>query len=530
MKISFAKPDIPAKGALVVGVLDGKTLGATASTLDELTGGQLSRALAAARFKGETGKTLVVTAPHGITLDRIVLVGLGKPEAITATTMEALGGTAVATLGGLGDETAALAVDLPKEAAISAADAACHAALGATLGGFRFDKYRTTEPPEDRPALKTLTILCDDAAGARAAFGPANAVAEGVVLTRRLVSEPANVIYPETFCEAVADLDDLGVSITVLDEAKMRKLGMGALLGVAQGSARPPRLLVMEYRGAKDKKAPPIAFVGKGVTFDSGGISIKPAASMEDMKWDMGGAGVVAGLMKALAGRKAKANVVGICGLVENMPSGTAQRPGDVVTTMSGQTVEVINTDAEGRLVLADALWYCQQEFKPSHVIDLATLTGAIVISLGSEHAGLFSNNDDLASAIASAGTAVGEKCWRLPLGDAYDKMIKSDIADMKNVGNREAGSITAAQFLQRYIKETPWAHIDIAGVTWSKRDTPTVPKGGTAFGVRLLDRLVREMIEGEAPAADPGEDEAAAKPAKAGKGKSAKAKGGKKK
>jgi len=532
MKISFAKLDIPAKGALVVGALDGKVLGATAATLDELSGGQLTRAVAAARFNGETGKTLVVNAPHGMTLDRIVLVGLGKLDAITAATMETVGGAAVGCLGGLGDETAALAVDVPDGATLSAAEAASHAALGATLGAFRFDKYRTTEKPEEKPALTALTVLSADAAGAQAAFGPVSAVAEGVLLTRRLVSEPANVIYPESFCDTVADLSDLGVTIDVLDEDKMRKLGMGALLGVAQGSARPPRMLIMEYRGAKDKKAAPIAFVGKGVTFDSGGISIKPAAGMEDMKWDMGGAGVVAGLMKALAGRKAKANVVGICGLVENMPSGTAQRPGDVVTTMSGQTVEVINTDAEGRLVLADALWYCQDRFKPSHIIDLATLTGAIIISLGSEHAGLFSNNDDLAGAITAAGGAVGEKCWRLPLTDAYDKLIKSDIADMKNTGSREAGSITAAQFLQRFVKDTPWAHIDIAGVTWSKKDQPAVPKGGTAFGVRLLDRLVSEMVEAQAGTPEATESETETKPGKdKGKGeKAGKSKSGKKK
>ncbi|KAA5607400.1 leucyl aminopeptidase [Roseospira marina] len=525
MKLSFAKPDIPAKGALVVGVFDGKTLGATATTLDDLTGGQLSRALASARFSGESGKTLVVPAPHGVTLDRIVLVGLGAPDAVTATTLETMGGVAVSTLGGLGDETAALAVDLPEGASLTAAEAASHAAFGAHLSAFRFDKYRTKETADEKPALTALTLLCDDPAGAETAFEPAKALAEGVLLTRRLVSEPANVIYPETFCDTVADLADLGIAVEVLDEAKMRKLGMGALLGVAQGSARPPRLLVMEYRGAKDKKAPPVAFVGKGVTFDSGGISIKPAAGMEDMKWDMGGAGVVAGLMKALAGRKARANVVGICGLVENMPSGTAQRPGDVVHTMSGQTVEVINTDAEGRLVLADALWYCQDRFKPTHIVDLATLTGAIIISLGSEHAGLFSNDDALAGAITAAGVSVGEKCWRLPLADAYDKIIKSDIADMKNTGNREAGSITAAQFLQRFIKDTPWAHIDIAGVTWSKKDAPTVPKGGTAFGVRLLDRFVRDVIESGVQ--DNTDD-------KSGKGKdkekSAKGKGSKKK
>ncbi|SDE61918.1 leucyl aminopeptidase [Rhodospira trueperi] len=516
MKVTFAKPAIPDKGALVIGVREDNTLGSTGTELDELTGGQLGRALKAERFKGEAGKSLVVNAPHGVTLDRVILIGLGKLDAITAGTLESFGGTAVGRLGALGDETAALDPDLPEDAPVSAVEAAARVAMGATLGGFRFDRYRTREKPEEKPALRKVTILTDDQAEAKKAFAPMQAVAEGVDLTRSLVSEPANVIYPESFCERVKDLADLGVTVEVLDEAKMRKLGMGALLGVAQGSARPPRLLVMEYKGAKDKDAAPIAFIGKGVTFDSGGISIKPSAGMEDMKWDMGGAGVVAGLMKALAGRKADANVVGLCGLVENMPSGTAQRPGDVVTTMSGQTVEVINTDAEGRLVLADVLWYAQDRFKPSRIIDLATLTGAIIISLGGEHAGLFSNADDLAEAITEAGTQMDEKVWRLPLGEAYDKMIRSDIADMKNAGNREAGSITAAQFLQRFLKskDTPWAHLDIAGVTWSKKDKATVPKGATGFGVRLLDRVVADLIEGDG--------------GKAGKGKTAKDKGGK--
>ena len=285
--------------------------------------------------------------------------------------------------------------------------------------------------------------------------------------------------------------------LQALDEKRMAALGMGALLGVAQGSARSPRLVVARWNGAARDRSP-IAFVGKGVTFDTGGISIKPASNMEDMKWDMGGAGVVLGLMKALAGRKAKVNAVGIAGLVENMPSGTAQRPGDVVRTMSGQTVEVINTDAEGRLVLADAMWYCQDKFKPHTMIDLATLTGAVIVSLGHENAGLFANDDEVADRLRAAGQAVGEPVWRLPLGDAYDKLLKSDIADMKNVGGRWAGSITAAQFLKRFVKDgVKWAHLDIAGVTWSSKDAPTVPKGGTGFGVRLLDRLVAEHYEG---------------------------------
>jgi leucyl aminopeptidase len=270
---------------------------------------------------------------------------------------------------------------------------------------------------------------------------------------------------------------------------------MGALLGVAQGSANEPRLVVMQWNGAA-KSAKPVAFIGKGVTFDTGGISIKPAQGMEDMKWDMGGAGVVLGLMKALAKRKAKVNAVGVCGMVENMPSATAQRPGDIVTSMSGQTIEVLNTDAEGRLVLADALWYTQDRFKPQIMVDLATLTGAIIISLGAEHAGLFSNNDTLAERLMKSGTAVGESLWRMPLGEAYDKQLDTDAADMKNIGGREGGSITAAQFLQRFVNKVPWAHLDIAGVTWSKKDMPTVPKGGTAFGVRLLDDFVSAHYE----------------------------------
>ena len=304
-----------------------------------------------------------------------------------------------------------------------------------------------------------------------------------------------------TLAAEARKLTKLGIEVQVLDEKQMEKLGMGALLGVAQGSANKPRLVAMSWKGApraKDKR--PVAFCGKGVTFDTGGISIKPSGGMEDMKWDMGGAGVVIGLMRALAARKAKVNAVGVVGLVENMPSATAQRPGDVVTTMSGQTAEVINTDAEGRLVLADAMWWCQEKFKPSAVIDLATLTGAIIISLGSEYAGLFANDDKLSDQITAAGKAVGEHVWRLPLGEGYDRDINSEIADMKNVGGgRAAGSITAAQFLQRFIKNgTPWAHLDIAGVTWSKKDKPTVPKGGTAFGVRLLDRFVADNYEGK--------------------------------
>ena len=290
-------------------------------------------------------------------------------------------------------------------------------------------------------------------------------------------------------------LTKLGVKVEVFGEKQLEKLGMRALLGVGQGSRRESQVAVMQWNGA-GRGRQPIAFLGKGVTFDTGGISIKPAAGMGDMKWDMGGAGAVAGLMMALAGRKAKANVVGLIGLVENMPDGNAQRPGDIVTSMSGKTIEILNTDAEGRLVLADVLWYCQQRFKPAFMVDLATLTGAIIVSLGHEYAGLFANDDALAKNLIAAGEATGEKVWRMPLAGAYDKMIDSDIADVKNIGGRDAGSITAAQFLQRFTNGVPWAHLDIAGMAWSSKDSDTVPKGGTGYGVRLLDRLVRDYYE----------------------------------
>jgi len=320
-------------------------------------------------------------------------------------------------------------------------------------------------------------------------------VVEGVYLTRDVVTEPPNVLYPETLAARCKELEELGVVVEILNEKKMAKLGMGALLGVGQGSVRESFLVTMRWDGGPKNKAP-VAFVGKGVTFDTGGISLKPGPGMEEMKWDMGGSGTVLGLMKALAGRKAKVNAVGVVGLVENMPDGNAQRPGDVVTSMSGQTIEIHNTDAEGRLVLADALWYTQQEFKPQAMIDLATLTGAILIALGNEYAGLFSNDDTLSAQLISAGQASGEPVWRMPLGDAYDKLLNSDCADMKNIGGRNAGSITAAQFLQRFVKDTTWAHLDIAGMAWSSKDRPTVPKGATGYGVRLLDRFVSDVYE----------------------------------
>jgi len=497
MKISFAEFEPPRSGAVVVGVWEEGGLTAPARQLDEATDGALSRALAASpRFRGKRNELIPVVAPAKLPVSRIVLAGLGKPDAADARMLEDLGGTLVAHLNGAGATEAVFAIDVGEAAALTPAAAASHLAFGAALRGYRFDKYRTKERPERKPSLTALTVAGPAAAEAERAYRDRGAAAEAVAFTRDLVSEPANVIYPETLAAQAAGLSSVGLDVEIIDEERMRSLGMNAILGVAQGSVRPPRLVVMRWSGGADGAAP-LAFVGKGVTFDTGGISIKPAAGMGEMKWDMAGAGVVIGLMRLLAARGAKVNAVGVVGLVENMPSGSAQRPGDIVTSMSGQTIEVLNTDAEGRLVLADALWYCQDRFKPALMIDLATLTGAVVVALGHEHAGLFANDETLAERLIAAGNAVGEKLWRLPLAEPYDRAIDSDAADMKNIaGDRAAGSIIGAQFVQRFVNKVPWAHLDIAGVAWSKKDAPTVPKGATAFGVRLLDRFVGDYYE----------------------------------
>ena len=494
MRITITDLSIPASGGLAVGVLEGRTLTATGQKVDTKTGGVLRRAIRSGRFKGARGEILEIHAPAGLKVSTLLAVGLGKPKDLTDLRMEAVGASVAKRFNAAGVAAGALVIDSIKGAKLNAPTMAARAALGAKLGTYRFDRYRTQEKPERKPSLKQFKILTTSVAAARKLYRPLSGVADGVILTRDLVSEPANVIYPKTLAQEARKLSKLGVKVEVLGRARMKQLGMGALLGVAQGSAFEPQIVVMRWNGAP--RMQPVAFVGKGVTFDSGGISIKPSGGMEDMKWDMGGSGVVIGLMKALAARKAKANVVGVVGLVENMPSATAQRPGDIVTSMSGQTIEVINTDAEGRLVLADALWYTQKRFKPRFMVDLATLTGAIIVALGDQHAGLFSNNDELSGRLEKVGRAVGEPVWRLPLAAEYDKLINSDAADMKNVGSRGAGSITAAQFLQRFVAGVPWAHLDIAGVTWSKKVSPTVPKGGTGFGVRLLDRLVADYYE----------------------------------
>jgi leucyl aminopeptidase len=497
MKISFAEPDEPRPGALVVGVWEDGVLTSAARRLDETTGGAIMRAISASpRFTGKKDELLPIVGPPHLSVSRIVLAGLGKQDSADARSCQRLGGRLAAHLNGVGESEATFVLDVGESASIGDSDAAAQIAFGAQLRSYRFEKYKTKQKPEQKASLDRLTVATVDPSGAQRAYDPLDKTASAVFFVRDLVSEPANVIYPETLAAQAETLADLGVSIEVLDEKKMRKLGMNALLGVAQGSARPPRVVVMEWRGG-DAGTQSLAFIGKGVTFDTGGISIKPAAGMGEMKWDMAGSAVVIGLMRLLAARKAKVNAVGVVGLVENMPSGTAQRPGDIVTSMSGQTIEVLNTDAEGRLVLADALWYCQDRYKPRLMIDLATLTGAVVVALGHHCAGLFSNNEEIAERLIRAGKAVDEEVWRLPLDESYDREIDSDAADVKNISSgRAGGSIIGAQFLQRFVNDVPWAHLDIAGTAWSTKDSATVPKGATAFGVRLLDHFVATHYE----------------------------------
>jgi leucyl aminopeptidase len=491
LDIAFAKPALPKSGALVLLLGEGEMPSGVWQQADEATGGAIGRALKTAEFKGAKGKTCTILAP-GAGLSRVVAVGLGKPAELTPRVLNEAGGHAAATV--LREASVAIATG-----ALQAAQAA-EVALGAVLRAYRFDRYRTKEKPEDKPKLAKLTLLTNEPPRAKSAWEPLQGVARGVFLSRDLVSEPPNVLNPAEMADRCKKLSELGLKVEVLGPREMTRLGFGALLGVAQGSTNEPRMVVMQWNGASNgrkSKNKPVAFIGKGVTFDTGGISIKPAGGMEDMKWDMAGAGTVVGLMAALAGRKAKVDAVGLVGLVENMPSGNAQRPGDVVKSYSGQTIEVINTDAEGRLVLADVLWYCQQKFDPRFMIDLATLTGAMIVALGHEYAGMFSNDDALAQKLSAAGQATDEKVWRFPLDEAYDRLIRSDIADMKNIAGRPAGSISAAQFIKRFVNDKPWAHLDIAGVAWSTKDASCVPKGATAFGVRMLDRLVAENYEG---------------------------------
>ena len=490
--ISFSEFSAPQKGVSIVLVAKG---GGFAEEAGQAVGGgeKIARIAEIAGFSGALGKTAEAIETSNGGIDKIVLVGVGEPGELGNDDWIKIGGAAFSRIGKA--ERATLTLALPETTI--AGDEAGDVALGMILRSYEFNRYKTRkneENSEPKHAAK-INIHTADVHSAKRALEVAEAVADGVLKARDLVNEPANILGPVEFAEEAEKLEKLGVKVEVLGEKEMKKLGMGSLLGVSQGSVRPPRLVIMEWQGTKAKEKP-VAFVGKGVVFDTGGISIKPAAGMEEMKGDMGGAAAVTGLMRALAGRKAKVNAIGVIGLVENMPDGNAQRPGDIVTSMSGQTIEVINTDAEGRLVLADALYYTNERFKPQFMINLATLTGAIMVALGTHHAGLFSNDDELADQLYEAGQATGEKLWRMPLGKEYDKMIDSKFADMKNSSGRYAGSITAAQFLKRFVGDTPWAHLDVAGTAMGSPTNEYSQSWASGYGVRLLDRLVRDNFE----------------------------------
>ncbi|NOT71906.1 MAG: leucyl aminopeptidase [Hyphomicrobium sp.] len=501
LDISFAALNAEPETAAVVLVADGLELGSKARDLDTKSGGAIGKAAAAAGYKGKFKSTLEILAPAKIGIDRMIAAGIGKNANLTELQLIELGGCILAAIQARKGVSASVIVDIDGTEDLKPEEIAATIAQGAMLRHYTFKKYHTKKSAEDASAdkdgLKKIIIHCAHPDKAKAAFQPLKAVVNGVNVARELVNEPANILGPVELAEKTLALEKLGVDVEILDVKAMEKLGMGSLLCVGQGSTRPSRMAIMTWNGAKaNKKAKPICFVGKGVIFDTGGISIKPAAGMEDMKGDMGGSAAVIGVMHALAERKANVNVVGLIGCVENMPSGNAVRPGDIVTSMSGQTIEIINTDAEGRLVLADVLWYAQEKFKPKLIVNLATLTGAIMIALGKEYAGMFANDDKLAEELSAASRTTGEKVWRMPLDKAFDKAMDSRFADMKNAGGRWGGSCTAAAFLQRFIKDTPWCHLDVAGTAMDGAKSDFNTSWGSGWGVRLLDRFVAEFHE----------------------------------
>ena len=486
------------EGNIATLIWDGEPLAGVAASLDECMGGSIDKLLADPSFQARAGRSVQLRWPSGIACRLLTVVGCGPRADADAKAARLAGATAAAAFGKAGGTIFADIL----EAGDAGQNLVADLALGAGLRSYRFDRYHSAAgrdpdgPPE--PEAGPIAIAVTEAASAKEEFRARAAQLAGVQLVRDLVNEPANVLGTEEFAERLQAMRDEGLEVETLDEAALDALGMRALLAVGQGSERESRVVIMRWNGAADPEAAPFVLAGKGVVFDTGGISMKPAKGMEDMTMDMGGAAVVAGTMLALARRRAGANIVGIVGLVENMPDGRAQRPGDIVRSMAGKTIQVINTDAEGRLVLADVLWYAQERFKPSGIIDLATLTGAMITSLGHENAGFFANDDVLAAALSDAAAAEDEGLWRMPLGKGYAKDLKSPIADLRNIGSSSwAGAITAAEFLHAFIQDgVPWAHIDIAGITTSTKDLPFSPKGATGWGVRTLDRLVRCRCE----------------------------------
>ena len=497
IEIDFLDQKTPEKGSVVFFSANKKKFGPLLKKLDKQCGGQISDAMEACSFIGAQNDSLELLAPSGVQLSKIIVIGLGDKMSNEPRDAMNLGGRLSTFIKNDPKGIVSIVTENIGKEHIFSPQIIASLATGFVLRRYEFDKYKSkSKKKPSSNALKKLSFVCTDPAKSASAFKALDALKAGIFTARDLVNEPGNILGPVEFALRARELDRLGVNVTILDEPEMAAKGMNALLAVGQGSERPSRLAIMSWNGAENAKEKPLAIVGKGVSFDSGGISIKPSNGMEDMKGDMGGAACVTGLMRTLALRKAKVNVVGVIGLAENMPDGKAQRPGDVVTSMSGQTIEVINTDAEGRLVLADALTYTIETYKPKAIIDLATLTGAILVALGKEYAGLFSNNDRLANNLLKAGEKTGEKLWRMPLGEKYDKLIDSRIADMKNTGGRLAGSTTAAQFLKRYIGDTPWAHLDIAGTAMSSPKSDINTSWGSGFGVQLLNEFISKNYE----------------------------------
>ncbi len=496
MRISFGAPKIPTRGIIVLFVSKGGKLSQVGQNIDQTCKGALKRSLKVANFEAKLGDKITVFAPSGYTNATFILVGVGESKQYNELRAQKVGAAIIEALQSSKELTAVIMSEIQNSSLVDNTLLAANIAFGARLRSYAYEKYKTKKESSDqKSSIKKLTFMLDRPNIARKKFEGLSKIADGVDFARDLVSEPSNIKTPKWMAQQCRKLSRLGVKVEVLGETQMKKLQMNALLGVGQGSVNESQCVIMSWNGNKESKKT-LGLIGKGVTFDTGGISLKPANGMEEMIWDMGGAGSVIGTMCSIAGRNAKANVVGVVGLVENMPDGNAQRPGDIVKSMSGQTIEVINTDAEGRLVLADLLWYAQKRFKPAAMIDLATLTGAIMVALGREYAGLYTSNEAFGQKIIAAGKCVNEKLWHMPLDPEYDKQINSPRADMKNIGPRWGGSITAAQFLQRFTNGIDWAHLDIAGVAWSDKNKDTMEKGATAFGVRTLDRLIQDHYE----------------------------------
>ena len=499
INVTFPKADTKPTGAIILLKTEDDDLGTQARKINKSTNGLIENTLKNnAAFKGKNGQVLDIFTNNDKGVTRIFVLGLGKAGELDTLKAEDAGGKLAPVLMKAGIKDAMLIIDKIKK--MKPESLAAHIANGMKLRSYDFDRYKSKDKSDKTPKFKTLKVLSAHPANAKAAYDALNHVTSGVFTARDLVNTAPNDLYPDSYAKFIkSELKPLGLDVEIFDDKKLEKMGMGGITAVGKGSERKPRMVIIKWNGTKKKSADTLGFVGKGVTFDTGGISLKPGAGMDEMKMDMGGSAAVIGLMKSLALRKAKCNVVGIVGLAENMPASNAYRPGDIITSYAGKTIEVLNTDAEGRLVLADCLTYMQEQFKPEFIVDLATLTGAMMVALGHEYCGTFANDDTLWNQMEKASETSGEKLWRMPLDKAWREDMESTVADVQNLAKsgRWAGACTAAGFLEHFIDDgVKWAHMDIAGTAWRKKDLPTVPKFGSGFGVRVLNDLVASNYE----------------------------------